>query len=213
MFTSDKQSGRSRVNWKSDSKKTKKTHVQHQQKKETGKDKLFQLQKQHLQDGMNHLKYKEYIQEKINHNKFYYRKLSEKDVTQLCERYNQLIQNQKNRRNEKINQNEEYQKKRKMFREKKRNMVYKQKKEMIQTFLERVSKGDIMGVSKNAYLLSSEPKDWNNTKKCIFLGGRYIEKSDRDTWIEIYRKINSPVCAHLFDLHSDHELNQFVYNY
>ena len=100
MFTSDKQSGRSRVNWKSDSKKTKKTHVQHKQNKETGKDKLFQLQKQHLQDGMNHLKYKEYIQEKINHKKFYYRKLSEKDVTQLCERYNQLIQNQKNRRNE-----------------------------------------------------------------------------------------------------------------
>ena len=55
MFSVTNQGGRSRVNWVSDSKKKRKTHVQHKKKNETGKDKLFQLQTQFLKDGMNFL--------------------------------------------------------------------------------------------------------------------------------------------------------------
>ena len=56
-----------------------------------------------------------------------------------------------------------------------------------------------------------DPEKWAITKKHVFLGGRYLEKQDRESWVKVYKKIESPVKAHLFDLHSDQALNQFVY--
>ena len=92
MFNNHKQSGRTRVNWKNDSKKTKKTHVQQKKMNVTAMDKLYGLQKQFLKDGMNTLEYKNYVQEKVNNNKYYYRKLSEEDVSKLQQRYRRLVQ-------------------------------------------------------------------------------------------------------------------------
>ena len=100
MYNNHKQMGRSRVNWKNDSKKTKKTHVQQKKRNVTQMDKHYGLQRQFLRDGMNFLQYKNYIQEKINDNMFYYRKLSEEDVSKLHQRYRRLVQEKGNRVNE-----------------------------------------------------------------------------------------------------------------
>ena len=71
MYNNHKQMGRSRVNWKHDSKKTRKTHVQQKKINITQMDKHYSMQRQFIKDGMNFLQYKNYIQEKINNNMFY----------------------------------------------------------------------------------------------------------------------------------------------
>ena len=213
MFPVTNQGGRSRVNWVSDSKKTRKTHVQHKKKTETGKDKLFQLQTQFLKDGMNFLEYEKYIQGKINKDMFYYKNLSQKDVEDLHNRYKSLLQKGTNKYNEIGVQKEMNRRQRKLFREKKKKIIDKQLDGMISKFLNIASNSTALGISKKCNSLPSDPEKWVETKKRIFFGGRYIEKQDRESWVETYRKIVSPVKAHLFDLHSHDALNKFVFDY
>ena len=213
MFSTAKQSGRSRVNWKSDSKKTKKTHVQHKKVNETGKDKLFQLQTQFLKNGMRFLEYENYVQEKINKGQFYYKNLSEKDVKDLHNRYKNLLQKKQNKYNEIGQQKKMSRRQRKLFREKKKKIIDEQLQKMISNFLEIASKSNSLGVSKKCIGLPSDPEKWNFTKKNVFLGGRYIEKQDRESWVEPYRKIVSPVRAHLFNMHSEQDFNNYVFNH
>ena len=201
MYSNHKQVGRSRVNWKNDSKKTKKTHVQQKQIDVTQMDKHYGLQRQFIRDGMNVLQYKNYIQEKINTNMFYYRKLSEKDVSKLHKRYRRLVQEKDNRVNELLEYRKRNNRQKRLFKEKKKKIIDEQKSKMIDQLLKVMNKRDI---------LTSNVDAWTRTKKLLFSGG-YIEKGD-EKWSEIYRKIVSPVNAHLFNIHSHDALNDYIMN-
>ena len=201
MYNNHKQMGRSRVNWKNDSKKTKKTHVQQKKRNVTQMDKHYGLQRQFLRDGMNFLQYKNYIQEKINDNMFYYRKLSEEDVSKLHHRYRRLVQEKGNRVNELLEYRKRNNRQKILFKEKKKKIMDEQKSKMIDQLLKVMNKRDI---------LTSDVDAWTRTKKLLFSGG-YIEKGD-EKWSEIYRKIVSPVSAHLFDKHSHDALNEYIMN-
>ena len=201
MYNNHKQMGRSRVNWKNDSKKTKKTHVQQKKRNVTQMDKHYGLQRQFLRDGMNFLQYKNYIQEKINDNMFYYRKLSEEDVSKLHQRYRRLVQEKDNRVNELLEYRKRNNRQKRLFKEKKKKIMDEQKSKMIDQLLKVMNKRDI---------LTSDVDAWTRTKKLLFSGG-YIEKGD-DKLSEIYRKIVSPVSAHLFNIHSHDALNDYIMN-
>ena len=211
MFNNHKQSGRTRVNWKNDNKRTKKTHVQQKKMNVTAMDKLYGLQKQFLKDGMNTLEYKNYVQGKVNNNKYYYRKLSEEDVSKLQQRYRRLVQEKDNKVNERVEQNKRNKRQKDLFRAKKKKVVDKQKSEMIQQLFKVMAETKAQGVNRRAGELSNDPENWKETKKLLFTGGRYLEKADKD-WREVYQKIVSPVTAHLFDKHSHVTLNEYVMN-
>ena len=82
---------------------------------------------------------------------------------------------------------------------------------MIQQLFNLMKDPSVQGVNKRANELSDDPDSWTRTKKLLFIGGRYIEKSD-NSWVEVYKKIVSPVSAHLFDLHSHDALNEYIMN-
>ena len=201
MYSNHKHFGRICVNWKRESKKTKKTHVQQKKKNVTQMDKLYGLQRQFVKDGMNRPQYKNYIQEKINNDMFYYRNLSEKDVSKLHQRYRRLVQEKNNKVNELLEYRKRNRRQKKLFKEKKKMIIDEQKSKMIEQLLKVMNKGDI---------LTSDVEAWTETKKVLFAGG-YIEKGD-DKWLEIYRKIVSPVNAHLFNIHSHDALNDYIMN-
>ena len=201
MYSNHKQIGRLCINWKRDSKKTRKTHVQQKKNNVTQMDKHYGMQRQFVKDGMNFLQYKNYIQGKINNDKFYYRKLSEKDVSKLHQRYRRLVQEKNNKVNELLEYRKRNRRQKKLFKEKKKMIIDEQKSKMIEQLLKVMNKGDI---------LTSDVEAWTETKKVLFAGG-YIEKGD-DKWLEIYRKIVSPVNAHLFNIHSHDALNDYIMN-
>ena len=201
MYSNHKQVGRSRVNWKRESKKTKKTHVQQKKIDVTQMDKHYGLQRQFIRDGMNILQYKNYIQEKINNNMFYYRKLSEKDVSKLHKRYRRLVQEKDNRVNELLEYRKRNNRQKRLFKEKKKKIIDEQRSKAIDQLLKVMNKRDI---------LTSDVDAWTRTKKLLFAGG-YIEKGD-DKWSKIYLKIVSPVSAHLFNIHSHDALNDYIMN-
>ena len=201
MYSNHKQMGRSRVNWNYESKKTKKTHVQMKKKNVTQMDKLYSMQKQFITDGMSTFQYKGYIQEKINNKMFHYRKLSEEDVSKLHQRYRRLVQEKGNRVNELLEYRKRNNRQKILFKEKKKKIMDEQKSKMIDQLLKVMNKRDI---------LTSDVDAWTRTKKLLFSGG-YIEKGD-EKWSEIYRKIVSPVSAHLFDKHSHDALNEYIMN-
>ena len=201
MYSNHKQVGRLCVNWKRESKKTKKTHVQQKKIDVTQMDKHYGLQRQFIRDGMNILQYKNYIQEKINNNMFYYRKLSEKDVSKLHKRYRRLVQEKDNRVNELLEYRKRNNRQKRLFKEKKKKIIDEQRSKAIDQLLKVMNKRDI---------LTSDVDAWTRTKKLLFAGG-YIEKGD-DKWSEIYLKIVSPVNAHLFNIHSHDALNDYIMN-
>ena len=143
MYSNHKHFGRLCVNWKRESKKTKKTHVQQKKKNVTQMDKLYGLQRQFVKDGMNRPQYKNYIQEKINNDMFYYRKLSEKDVSKLHQRYRRLLQEKNNRVNELLTYRKRNNRQNKLFKEKKKKIIDEQKSKMIDQLLKVMDKRDI----------------------------------------------------------------------
>ena len=201
MYSNHKQMGRPRVNWKRDSKKTRKTHVQQKKVNLTQMDQHYSMQRQFVKDGMNFPQYKNYIQEKINNNMFYYRKLSEEDVSKLHQRYRRLVQEEGNKVNELLEYRKRNRRQKKLFKEKKKVIIDEQKSKMIDQLLKVMNKRDI---------LTSDVNSWTRIKKLLFAGG-YIEKGD-EKWSEIYRKIVSPVSAHLFNIHSHDALNEYIMN-
>tara|TARA_B100001123_G_C15321236_1_gene1027984 strand:- start:2653 stop:3291 length:639 start_codon:yes stop_codon:yes gene_type:complete len=212
MYCVDRNQGRTRVNFISDSQKTKQRKPQMKQKrKETDFNKLVSLQRRFICQGMNLSEYKRYVQEKINNEKYYYKNMSQESIERLYSIYENKLQRKKNALNEMLTKREMNNRQRKLFREKKRNLIFNQKQKMIEALLKELSSLNEIGVSK-CIGLSSDPEKWNQTKRMFFLGGRYIENHDKK-WIKLYRKIESPISAHLFDLHSHEELNEYTLNY
>jgi len=210
MFCSDAQVGRTRVNKVRESLKTKKTHVQFKNDNKTGLDKLFLLQNSLFKEGLNLDEYVDYLTDKIEKKKYYYIGLNSENIEKLKERYEKLIEKENLKHNKIGDEKALNRKRRKQFREKKRNMVREKKRELIEDLFKNMKSSQSLGILRSTELHSSDPGRWNNTKRTMFSGGRYIETPDTK-WIEIYSKLTSPCSYHLFDLHSSSALNKFVF--
>ena len=212
MYSSHHQVGRPRVNKVREGIKNKKTHVQKKNTKSSGLDKLFKLQEELLKEGLNENEYNDYIVNKIDNNKYYYRSLSNKDFELLKKRYYDLIVKESNRYSE-IGDIKRINRKRRLdFRRKKKGMILEKKEILIKELFRKMKKSNTIGVLKNTDSLSTDPEKWNETKLVLFSGGRYIESHDK-VCVNIYRKITSGFSPHLFNLHSIQSLNQYVLDF
>jgi len=177
----------------------------------TGFQKLLELQDIFLKEEMSFNEYQNYTQEKINNDHFYYVNLSDKQTSELLQRYTRLCQKKNDKNNaieERHNTSKEF---RKQHRSKISDAVREKKREKIDELFKEINRSSSIGVTINTSSLSSDPENWNETKKLLFLGGLYLESYDKK-WIDIYNKLESPVRAHLFDLHSNNDLSRFVEN-
>ena len=209
----DKQAGKTRVNVVSDRKKTGKTHVQLKGNGQTtGLDKLYKLQDEFFKDGMSASDYKDYVQDKINNDMYYYKNLSSDDFDKLKKRYSRMGQSKKNNLNLILSDRIRKKRQKKLFKEKKSDMICRQKRGLIEGLFKEFSKSKALGITNSTQFLSSNPDDWNNTKNLLFTGGRYFESQDKG-WVAVYQKIVSGNNAHLFDINSAEDLNQYVMDY
>ena len=213
MYCNDKQAGRTRVNFVCERKKTGKTHVQHKKPGQTsGLDKLYKVQEEVFKDGMSSSDYKDYVQDKINNDMYYYKNLSSDDFDKLTKRYSRMVQTKENNLNLTLSERTRKKRQKKLFKEKKSDMVCRQKRGMIESVFKHISKSKALGITTTTQFLSSNPDEWNNTKNLLFTGGRYFEKADKE-WVTVYQKIVSGNSAHLFDINSAEDLNQYVMDY
>ena len=209
MYCNHSQVGRTRVNKVREGIQTRKTHVQYKKTKRTALDKLFLLQNELFKDGLNLGEYKNYVQDKINNDKYYYKNISEEDVAKLNKRYRLLIQNENNKINERGDEVDFSRNQKRKFREKKRKLVMEKKRELISELFKEMKKSNTTGITRNPELLSDDPEKWNTTKLYLFTGGRYLEGADQ-AWGIIYRKIESMNTANLFNLCSYSDLKNYV---
>lgn len=210
-FSMDRQSGRTRVNFVSDSKKNKNKPSQLKQNNVTGFDKLCELQNSFFKEGMEFSEYENYLQEKINNENYYYKNLSQEDVEKLEKRYKKMINNRENKVNLLLSERNRKNRQNKLFKEKKRNVINEQKTALIDVLFKEITKAKTLGLSKQVSTLSTDPESWSENKKLLFLGGRYLETGDNG-WFDIYQKIVSGNNARLFDMVNHDELNEFIYN-
>ena len=212
MYCNDKQTGRTCVNIVSDRKKTGKTHVQHKYKRNgqtSGLDKLYQLQDEFFKGGMSSSDYKDYVQGKINNDMYYYKNLSSDDFDKLKKRYSRMRQTKDNNLNLTLSEMARKKRQKKLFNAKKSDMIYRQKRGLIEGLFKEFSKSKALGITNTTQFLSSNPDDWKNTKNLLFTGGRYFESQDKG-WVAVYQKIVSGNNAHLFDINSSDDFNRFV---
>tara|TARA_Y100001970_G_C14011374_1_gene738569 strand:+ start:177 stop:818 length:642 start_codon:yes stop_codon:yes gene_type:complete len=210
MYHSHSQVGRTRVNKVREGIKNKKTHNQYKVINKNHFDQLFLLQKRLFKEGMDLNEYSEYLTEKIDLRKYYYRNLTSDMVDSLKKNYGNMIERENNRYNEigdlkKLNRS-----RRKKFRGKKRILVRERKRDLIDDLFQKMSKsGNSIGILKNTEVLVNNPDNWHKIKKCLFTGGRYIESYDKK-WTGVYKILTSPVSHYLFNFPSHEGLNQYV---
>ena len=158
--------------------------------KVTGLDKLYGLPKELLSEDYTCREYEDYVQDKINDEKYYYKILSQEEVVLLHKRYRRLVQQKNNEYNERGDEIIFNRKQRKLYREKRRGLMNEEKRKLINQLFKALTDSKVSGVIKDVDLLSDDPDRWDNTKLCLFVGGRYIEASDKK-WALIYRKLVS----------------------
>ena len=209
MYCSHSQVGKTRVNKVREGIKNRKTHVQTKETKRTVLDKLFLLQNELFKDGLTQVEYKNYIQEKVNNDKYYYNKISEEDVSKLNKRYRLLIQKENNKINKRGDEVDFTRNKKRKFREKKNILRMEMKRELINKLFKEMKKSNSTGITRNYELLSDDPDKWNTTKLYLFMGGRHLEGTDKD-WCRIYSKIESLNKTNIFNLSSYSDLKKYV---
>tara|TARA_B100000519_G_scaffold193404_1_gene195972 strand:+ start:205 stop:843 length:639 start_codon:yes stop_codon:yes gene_type:complete len=212
MYQNNKQVGRVRINKINEGRLRKKTHVQKKTLKKSRLHVLLDLQNKLFKEGLNHMEYCKYTQTKINDNKYHYRGLSENDFIYLKDRYSSLINRETNQYNEIGYIKEINRKKRKQFRKKKSRVIYEKRTELIKELLTKMRKGNTNGILKSNESLSIDPNNWDYIKRLLFLGGRYIDTHDKE-WTPIYKKLVSMGVYHLFNLHSNESLNEYIFNH
>ena len=152
-----------------------------------------------------------YIQEKINKEKYYYKNLSTEDIEFLKKRYKNKQSIKQNKLNMTLSERNRKNRQIKLFKEKKNRIIYEQKRGVIDALFRELNKTKAIGVGRSTELLSNDPEKWTETKKCLFTGGRYFEGQDKG-WVDIYQCLVSCNNAHLFNLNSHSELNDYIYN-
>ena len=214
MYCQDPQTGKTRVNkYNSSKKNNRKKYPISTKLVDDNKytlQKLIDLQNELFQEDFTVDEYKEYLNEKSKDNMYYYRNLTNTDVTFLEERYGKLIQKKNNHYQKIINGRVFRKKQRKLFIEKKERLINEKKREIIVKLLKEMRSSNSVGVIHNNDHLSTNPDDWNNTKKYLFLGGRYLEGSDKE-WAGNYNKLVNGD-NFLFDCISMKDMYRYIYN-
>lgn len=237
MYCTDKQVGRTRVNKIRDSKKLPKGRIlypddgfvqlkprssipsykprekqvgQIKNTSMTGMDKLFILQDDLIKEGMTMNEYIDYVQDKINNDKYYYKFLNDEKIAKLNKVYRSKLQVKKNKLSVIIEKNELNKKQRNNYRNKKRIIITEQKQKIIDKFVKELKKTNAIGISHSVDS-DVNPSNFNTRKLFFFTGGRYLESYDKK-WVDFYSKLVSGVNAHLFDKHSNTEMNNFINN-
>ena len=208
MYCSHSQTGKTRVNIVREGLKTKKTHIQFKKNKKTGLDKLYEIQNDLFKEGLDLNEYENYLQDKINNNKYYYNFLSNDQIDNLKKRYEKLIMKENNKYSEIGEIKKMNRRQRQLFREKRKNMVESKKGEIISLLLNSMRETNGIGILKSNKDINSN--NFNIMKNYLFSGGRYLETQDND-WLKYYSKLVSGNQALLFDLHSKSELYNFIY--
>ena len=237
MYCTDKQVGRTRVNKIRDRKKLPNGRIlypddgfvqlkprssipsykprekqvgQIKNKSMTGMDKLFKLQDELIKKNMTMGEYTDYVQDKINNDKYYYKYLNDENIAKLNKVYRSKLQVKKNKRSVIVEKNELNKKQRSNYRNKKNIVITEQKQKIIDDFVKELKKTNAIGISRN---IDSDitPSNFNTRKLFFFTGGRYLESHDKK-WVDIYSKLVSGVNAQLFDKHSNTEMNNLVNN-
>ena len=162
--------------------------------------KLLGLQNELFEEEFTLKEYNDYIQENIENNYFHYRKLSNDNILFLCKRYKKLL-------NKIPKDHTMSRKKRKIFREKRKNLCYEKRRESIDQLIREINKVSVRDLS----ILSSDPDQWEFTKTLLFTGDSIIESDKK--WSKIYKKLTSPNQAHLFDLNSNDDFVNYIYNH
>lgn len=160
------------------------------EKNVTDLQKLYELQDRLLQEGYTYSEYENYVQEKINADKYYYKNLSDEKLALLNKRYRRITQKDTANFNEREDDRSFKRRQRKLYRAKRKELVDESKRNLINSLFKALSDSKVSGVSRNHDLLSDDPEKWNQTKLCLFLGGRYLESGDKD-WANIYNTLNS----------------------
>jgi len=152
-------------------------------------DKLKDLQKELFSEGYTLGDYKEEVQEKIDDNKIHYRGLSDKDVNELYGLFAQRLKREGERFNLIDDKHDLKVKQSKLFKEKKERIVREKRRELIEQLFKELKQCKSLGVTRSDIGLSSDPDNWVNNKKFLFLGGR-LEGTDKE-WCKTYYKLIS----------------------
>ena len=210
MYCSDRNSGKTRVNKFFSNGKNLKSDKRNSIDKRKSIDKLKDLQNELFSEGYTLDDYQEEVQEKIEANKIHYRGLSEKNVNELYELFDKKLKSEEERFNLIDDKHNLKKRQSKLFTEKKQRLVCEKRRELIEKLLKELNHCNSVGVSRSTGTLSSDPEKWSETKKFLFLGGRYLEGSDKN-WCKIYDLLNSQDYL-LFDCKSKKEFHQFIKN-
>ena len=210
MYCSDRNSGKTRVNKFFSNGKNLKSDKRNSIDKRKSIDKLKDLQNELFSEGYTLDDYQEEVQEKIEANKIHYRGLSEKNVNELYELFDKKLKREEERFNLIDDKHNLKKRQSKLFTEKKQRLVCEKRRELIEKLLKELNHCNSVGVSRSTGTLSSDPEKWSETKKFLFLGGRYLEGSDKN-WCKIYDLLNSQDYL-LFDCKSKKEFHQFIKN-
>jgi len=162
--------------------------------------KLIEIQKELIYEGYTLEEYEKYFQENIENNYFHYRNLNEDNTKFLVKRFNRLLN--KDYKDHSMNRRQ-----RKLYREKRKRLCDEKKRELIDDLIHEINKLTTRDLS----ILSNDPEQWNETKKLLFVGGKYLEGIDKK-WCNIYHKLTSQNSANLFDLISNDDLVNYVYD-
>ena len=211
MYQSHKQCGRTRVHKVVEGKQHKKSKSQVKaSKQQTPFEKIRNLQKGLLMEGMDSAEYQTYVQEKINNDKFFYKQLSKSDLDNLYSSFDKLVKKDDNQLNVKEDINIMKRKQRKNFRKQRKEKMDTYKEKLINRLFDELKKVNGTGVIKNTSHLTSSPDKWNETKNFLFPGGSYIEDSDKK-WTSIYEKLAPMNSSSLFDVVYGSEKLQEMY--
>ena len=207
MHMMTKQSGKTRVNIVKEGQKNKRVKSTKQRirgtqlldQRITSYQKVLDLQKSFLQEGMTVSEYKKYVQDKINRGKYHYKRLSKEDIENLYSNYGKLCQKDYNQYNLVEEERKMKRKQRKNFREQRSSKMNGYKRQLIQktfTELDKIPPG--RGIVKTTHL-STDPKRWKETSNSLFTGGHYLLDSDK-RWTSIYGKLSPMNSSALFDV-------------
>jgi hypothetical protein len=210
MFSYGKQDGRTRVNKVVDGKKN--THNNHTKDNTlTSLDKIYKVQSQLMKSGMSLSEYKNHIQGKVNDDMFHYKNITQDNVEELYTRYEKLLRNKDNQRNEREDERNMKRKQRRNFRKKRKYLCDVKRTELIRKLMKELVHYNICS-SKVADTLSPDSIQWGETKKVIFNGsGGYLLDTDKE-WCKLYSTLHSPM-PHLFNVSDYSSMNQIIYNY
>lgn len=174
----------------------------------TGLDKLFKLQKELFKDGLTLDEYKDYVQEKINNDKYYYNFLSEADISKLHKNYRLMCQKKNNKITMLLEDRERNKKQKKLFKEKKNNMINYHKQRMIDMLIKELKQSSANGISRQIDMTIT-PDNWQKMKYFLFTGGRYMESHDCK-WAHIYCLLTNKNRGLMLGKINHIELNKFI---